>query len=53
MLSNRRGKKVSTINCYKCNDEVLDRESVNADPITKDGGSFCHKCYTIEREGNK
>ena len=36
---------MNTVTCYQCGDEVLDRDSVNADHITKDGGSFCHKCY--------
>ena len=39
---------MNTVTCYKCGNDVLDKESVNADPITNDGGSFCHKCYQLQ-----
>jgi hypothetical protein len=41
----------NTVNCYRCGKEVEDKDSFNADHITKDGGSFCLMCYTI-RENN-
>ena len=38
----------STVNCYRCGNQVQDKDSFDANAFTNDGGSFCLICYTME-----
>jgi len=43
----------NTVNCYRCGNEVQDKDSFDANAFTNDGGSFCLICYTMEEENNE
>jgi hypothetical protein len=38
----------NTVNCYRCGNQVQDKDSFDANAFTNDGGSFCLICYTME-----